>query len=112
MPDFDPIKYENTFNITSAELWNIAEDLDLLNIISQMCEKIFDVQINCSFKRHNKILERIENDSVEFLFQTSRKACRKCWNKRMCWKSNKKPVDESGSSGASSFVWCCFRWNA
>lgn len=71
LPDFDPAKYEHIFNRTSVEILNTAEDPVLLNVISKMCEKMFDVHINCTFERHNKMLDQSEKVLVEFLLQTT-----------------------------------------
>lgn len=50
---------------------NIAEDPVLLNVISKMCEKMFDIQINCSFERFEKMSEETERTLVEFLLGIS-----------------------------------------
>lgn len=71
LPDFDPSKYEQIFNITSDEILKIHQDPVLPQVISKMCEKMFDIQINCSFKRKRKMLEQTEKDLVEFLLQTA-----------------------------------------
>ena len=68
-PDFDPSKYEQIFNITSDEILEILQDPVLPQVISKMCEKMFDIQINCSFKRERKMLEQTEKDLVKFLLQ-------------------------------------------
>lgn len=72
LPDFKPIKYEKIYNKSSSELLNIAKDPVLSNNISEMCEKMFDIQINCSFESHNKILEPEEYDLLSFLLHTTR----------------------------------------
>lgn len=59
------------FYITSIEILNTAKDPVLLNVISKMCERMFDVQINCSFDRKQKILEQTGKDLVKFLLQTT-----------------------------------------
>lgn len=59
------------FNTTQAELLNVANDPILLNIISEMGEKMFNVQINCSIERYKNIPEQTERILVGFLLQTS-----------------------------------------
>lgn len=74
LPDFDSSKYEQIFNITSDGILKILKILQgpvLPQVISKMCEKMFDVQIICSFKREQKMLEQIEKDLVKFLLQTT-----------------------------------------
>lgn len=71
LPDFDPAKYERIFNMTPVKIMNTAEDPVLLHVISKMCEKMFDVHINCTFERHNKRLDQTEEVLVEFLIQTT-----------------------------------------
>lgn len=71
LPDLDPSKYEQIFNITSDEILKILQDPVLPQIISKMCEQMFDIQINCSFKRTRKMLEQTEKDLVKFLLQTT-----------------------------------------
>lgn len=69
LPDINSTKYEPIFKITSAKIQNISEDPILLNVISKMCEKMFDMQINCSFQRKHKMLEQTEMDLMKFLLQ-------------------------------------------
>lgn len=71
LPNFNLAKYAKQFNTTQAELLNVANDPILLNVISEMCEKMFNVQINCSFERYKNISEETERILVEFLLQTS-----------------------------------------
>lgn len=71
LPDFDPSKYEQIFNITSDEILKILQDPVLPQVISKMCEKMFDIEINCSFERKQKMLEQTEKDLVKFLLQTT-----------------------------------------
>lgn len=71
LPNFNLAKYAKRFNITQAELLSVANDPILLNVISEMCQKIFNVQINCSFERYENISEETERVLVEFLLQTS-----------------------------------------
>ena len=67
---FDPAKYGRIFNMTTVEISNIIEDSILSNVISKMCEKMFDAHIQCSFERNQKMLEQNEKDLVKFLLQT------------------------------------------
>ncbi|XP_031636474.1 uncharacterized protein LOC116349259 [Contarinia nasturtii] len=67
---FDPDKYGQIFNMTSVEVLNIIEDSILTNIISKMCEKMFDAQIKCLFERERRMLEQNENELVKFLLRT------------------------------------------
>lgn len=71
LPNFNLAKYAKHFNTTQAELLNVANDPILLNVISEMCEKMFNVQINCSFERYKNSSEETERILVEFLLQTS-----------------------------------------
>lgn len=71
LPDFDSSKYEQIFNITSNKILKILQDPVLPQVISKMCEKMFDIQINCSFERKRKMLEQTEKDLVEFFLQTT-----------------------------------------
>ena len=64
-------KYAKQYSTTQAELLNIANDPILLNVISEMCEKMFNVQINCTFERYKNMSEETERDLVEFLLQSS-----------------------------------------
>lgn len=65
------IQLNMKFNMTSVKILNAAEDPVLLNVISKMCEMMFDVHINCTFERHNKMLNQTEKVLVEFLLQTT-----------------------------------------
>lgn len=71
LPNFNLAKYAKQFNTTQAELLNVANDPILLNVISEMCERMFNVQIKCSFERYKNISEETERILVEFLLQTS-----------------------------------------
>lgn len=71
LPNFNSAKYAKQFNTTQDELLMVANDPILLDVISEMCEKMFNVQINCSFERYKKIPKGTERILVEFLFQTS-----------------------------------------
>lgn len=71
LPDFDPSKYEQIFDITSDEILKILQDSVLLQVISKMSEKIFDISINCLFERKRQMLEQTAKDLVEFLIQTT-----------------------------------------
>lgn len=71
LPDFNPSKYEQIFNITSDEILKFLQDPVLPQVISTMCEKMFDIQINCSFQRKRKMLEQTEKDLVQCLLQTT-----------------------------------------
>lgn len=71
LPNFNLAKYAKQFETTQAELLNVANDPILLNVISEMCEKMLNVQINCSFERYKNISEETERILVEFLLQTS-----------------------------------------
>lgn len=62
---FDPAKYGQIFNVTSAEILNIIEDSIFTDVINKMCEKMFDAQIKCSFEREQKMFEQNERDLVE-----------------------------------------------
>lgn len=64
---FDPAKYGQVFNMTSVEVLNIVEDSIHMNIISKMCEKMFDAQIKCLFEQERRMLEQNENELVKFL---------------------------------------------
>lgn len=68
---FDPIKYAQIFNMTSVEILNIIENSILPNIMSNMCERMFDAQIKCSFERKQKMLEQNVKVLAEFLSQTT-----------------------------------------
>lgn len=71
LPNFNFAKHAKQFKTTQAELLNVANDPILLNVISEMCEKMFNVQINCSFERYKNVSEETERILVEFLLQTS-----------------------------------------
>lgn len=71
LPHLNSAKYAKQYNITQAEFLDIANDPILLNVLSEMCEKMFNVQINCLFARHNNIPEETERILVRFLLHIS-----------------------------------------
>lgn len=70
LPNFNSAKCAKQYNITQADLLEIVDDPILLNVISEMCEGTFNVQINCSFERYKNIPEGIELILVEFILET------------------------------------------
>lgn len=70
LPDFNPAKYEKVFNVSSSGILFIVNDPFLLNSISELCEKMFDIEIKCSFKSRNKIGEPEQLHLGVFLLST------------------------------------------
>lgn len=65
------MKYVKHYNVTQVDLLNIVNDPILLDVISEMCDKMFNVQINCSFERYENIPEETERSLVEFFLLMS-----------------------------------------
>lgn len=65
LPSFDPVNHD------AVEILKTIKDPVVPNAISEICEKMFDVQINCTFEQKEKMTEQTEKDLVAFLLRTT-----------------------------------------